>query len=142
MVREDIFEGLKSGLARGKSLQESMQSFYNSGYDKKEIEEAAKLLLSNKSQGHIPNEPIAKQPVKIAQQPQRINPQTPVQKQIIQAQNIARVNQPVSYYNTQPRNKKKSGLGIIILLIVILLVLFGALIAVFMLKEDIINFFQ
>jgi len=143
MVREDIFEGLKSGLARGKSLQETMQSFYNSGYEKKEIEEAAKVLLYNKTPAQvtpqIPSQPVA-QPT---YQPQTVSSTEPVKKQTPQMQDLAKTNQLVSYYDTSPPKPKKStNIGLIILLVVILFILFGALIAVFLFKENIINLFQ
>lgn len=44
MVREDILGGLRSALARGQSIKQAMMSFYNSGYKKEEIEEAARVL--------------------------------------------------------------------------------------------------
>jgi len=50
MVREDILGGLRNALARGQSLKQAMMSFYNAGYIKQEIEEAAKALQIEKSQ--------------------------------------------------------------------------------------------
>ena len=50
MVREDILGGLKTALARGQTLRQAMMSFYNSGYLKQEIEEAAKALQVEKNQ--------------------------------------------------------------------------------------------
>lgn len=50
MVREDILGGLRTALARGQTLRQSMMSFYNSGYLKQEIEEAAKVLQAEKNQ--------------------------------------------------------------------------------------------
>ena len=47
MVREDILGGLKVALSKGHSLQQAMQSFYNAGYSKEEIEEAVRYLQSN-----------------------------------------------------------------------------------------------
>ena len=44
MARGDIVGGLKTALSRGESLQKAMQSFYNAGYKKEEIEEAAREL--------------------------------------------------------------------------------------------------
>jgi len=44
MVREDILGGLKSAISRGDTLQRAMQSFYNAGYKKEEIEKAARAL--------------------------------------------------------------------------------------------------
>jgi hypothetical protein len=44
MINEAIFSGLITALARGESLQNAMFSFYNAGYEKQEIEEAAREL--------------------------------------------------------------------------------------------------
>ncbi len=41
---DDIVGGLKIALSRGASLQDAMQSFYNAGYTKEEVEEAARRL--------------------------------------------------------------------------------------------------
>ena len=43
-MNEDILEGLKNALSKGESLKYAMQSFYNAGYDVKEIQEAARAL--------------------------------------------------------------------------------------------------
>jgi len=50
MVQEDILGGLSSALARGQSLRQSMMSFYNAGYKKEDIEEAARVLKSEQLQ--------------------------------------------------------------------------------------------
>jgi len=50
MVREDILGGLRTALARGQTLRQSMMSFYNAGYIKEEIEEAAKALQVERNQ--------------------------------------------------------------------------------------------
>jgi hypothetical protein len=42
MVNKDIFGGIKSAISKGYSLQSGMQSFYNAGYKKEEIYEAAR----------------------------------------------------------------------------------------------------
>ena len=47
-MKEDILEGLKSAVSKGESLRQAMQSFYNAGYKKGEIEEAARDLQKNK----------------------------------------------------------------------------------------------
>jgi len=62
MVRGDIVGGLKVALSRGEPLQKAMQSFYNAGYKKEEIEEAARELhrqLTNQ-ETFIPRKPMAK----------------------------------------------------------------------------------
>jgi len=44
MVREDIVGALQSALARGYPLKSAMQSLYNAGYSKLDIEEAARSM--------------------------------------------------------------------------------------------------
>lgn len=55
-----LLGGIESGISRGQSLKEAMISLYNSGYEKKEIEKAAKTYLDlvNKksSPGIFPND--------------------------------------------------------------------------------------
>jgi len=46
MVNEDIVSGIISALSRGESLERAMMTFYNAGYEKKEIESAAKVVYS------------------------------------------------------------------------------------------------
>ncbi len=49
MVREDIIEGLRAAMTRGQTLRQAMMSFYNAGYIKEEIEEAARALQQRMS---------------------------------------------------------------------------------------------
>lgn len=44
MVNQEILGGLRNAVAGGESLREAMMSFYNSGYSKEEIEEAAHIV--------------------------------------------------------------------------------------------------
>ena len=50
MVRDDILGGLRTALARGQTLRQAMMSFYNAGYIKQEIEEAAMALQTERNQ--------------------------------------------------------------------------------------------
>ena len=40
-MREDIVTGLKNAMQRGESLEKSMQSFINAGYNPIEVKQAA-----------------------------------------------------------------------------------------------------
>ena len=66
MVREDILGGLKTALRRGESLRQAMITLHNAGYEKEEIEQAAKSL-------HVLPTPV---------QPQQPGKQIPKQKPI------------------------------------------------------------
>ncbi len=64
MVRGDIVGGIKLALSKGQSLQQAMQSFYNAGYKKEEIEEAARAIQNEGFQTQIikkPDQEIKKQ---------------------------------------------------------------------------------
>ena len=41
MVKPEIVEGLREAVGRGEPLRKAMMSFFNSGYTKEEVEEAA-----------------------------------------------------------------------------------------------------
>ena len=90
MVREDILGGLKIALSKGQSLESAMQSFYNAGYEKEEIEDAARALYSMmRSQPAVPlvqPPALGKTPSSQSQDknPQTAQNQTPAQLQTIQ----------------------------------------------------------
>lgn len=44
MVNQEILWGLRAAINRGESLEKGMLSFYNAGYRKEEIEEAARVI--------------------------------------------------------------------------------------------------
>lgn len=49
-VNQEILEGLRTALSRGYPLESAMMSFFNAGYKKEEIEEAARALYTHPSQ--------------------------------------------------------------------------------------------
>ena len=53
VIKEEILGGLRVALAKGEPLRKAMMSFYNSGYAKKDIEEAARALYSPQFQQPI-----------------------------------------------------------------------------------------
>ena len=52
-MNEEIAEGIKFAMSKGETLQQAMQSFYNAGYSRQEVEEAARSL---QNQLHIESE--------------------------------------------------------------------------------------
>ncbi|MFH1326937.1 MAG: hypothetical protein ABIH59_02320 [archaeon] len=58
MVRGDIVGGIKVALSKGHTLQQIMQSFYNSGYKKEDIEEAARALKQEGIQQQVVRQEI------------------------------------------------------------------------------------
>ena len=56
MVNSEILGGLRAALNRGESLEKIMVSFYNAGYRKEEIEEAARIFQQEESPAPIAQE--------------------------------------------------------------------------------------
>ena len=125
MVREELVEGLKYAISKGESLPRAMMSFYNAGYLKKDIEEAARFLQSP----HLLQTPITAQP-----QPVKgklfYSSSKPVQQPVSQSRQP--VVQRVSAYEKKP---KKRGGRVIWILSFFLLLLLGVLIAVFLFRD-------
>ena len=59
LTSQEILGGIKSALARGDTLKQAMMSFYQSGYKKEEIEDAARAYLY--LQRGIPEENLLKE---------------------------------------------------------------------------------
>lgn len=119
MVRQDIIGGLKLALSKGETIKQAMMSFHNAGYKKEEIESAAKELQTQQSQ------------------PLKQIKQNPKQKSVKISK---KSTQGVSSYGQEP--KKFKGKLITFLLIFILLFLLGVLAAVFLFKEELVEFFS
>ena len=139
MVKINILEGLKTALSKGESLKHAMMSFYNAGYKKQEIEEAAGALqMEQQSQLTYPSP--AKQ---LVQQPQPIRqpsiPQKPQPSQPLQPQPKPQLKQNVSNYEPKPKSKRNLS---IIVLIILMVVLLGILVVLFLFKEQILGFFN
>ncbi len=154
MVREEIIEGLRVAVAKGEPLRKAMMSFYNAGYLKKDIEEAARALQTPQFQQTQPiRQPAAIPPTSPVQQPQPLQPvyaqplqplqlQPPVPVQPIQSvylQSPSGTIQKVSGYGEKPR---PFGAIITFILIFFLLSLIGVLIAVFLFKNELTEFFN
>ena len=124
MVNEEILGGLKSSVAKGESLRKAMISFYNAGYKKEEIEEAARALKSAPPAAiHTPQVP-------------------PVQPQLVQAKPILQQPMAVQRVSAYAQKPEINGKGLTITLIIILFLLLSALIAVFILKDSLIELFN
>ena len=127
MVNDDIVGGLKSGLERGEPLQQVMMSFLNAGYNKSEIEEAARSLMSegnqlqmNKSQEKKPEETMQKS------EPKKESKPLPV----------------LGMFRPKPKEQKVSGYGkkksankIMIILMIVLAVIFVGVLSLFLLTQ-------
>ena len=105
MLNQEILGGLRHAINRGESLEKAMLSFYNAGYRKEEIEEAAKFILS----GEVPVS-VVKETKLI---PAQLNPQS-----------------KISAYGQEKLNPvKRAARGLIIAIVVVAILFVGLLIA-------------
>ncbi len=157
MVNEEILGALRSALARKESLKKAMMTLYNAGYKKEEILEAARLVneqpqqpvtnqmltpstqLSSKSQPKQPAKQIKQ--LQSLQQPQVTQQQIPPQTQQPMQQQPPTQNmlQKVSGYGQPPKPGSKTT---IIILGFLLLFLMGALVTIFLFREELLTFFN
>lgn len=147
MIDEVILEGLKQALSRGEPLKRAMVSFYNAGYKKEEIEEAANSLqmpsveqslqteqqtkeqFQEKSDGEINN--IASMGEIRTKSPAQMRSYQPVQTQRTSIQRVS------NYENGSSTEKI-----VIIVLIFFLIVLVGMLATIFFFKQELVDFFN
>jgi hypothetical protein len=190
MISEEIIGGLKLALSKGESLKQAMMSFYNAGYKKEDIEEAARKLQKEnfeqkevqqqkqeqpikKSEKQIPKKKPQKTMQKVSsygtpmrtqiqsskkikegidsaiEQLKKINvdeKQEIIQKKIpkekfsVKKKPVKSVNaQKVSNYKKEPKQKGKL---ITFILVFFFLLLLGILSAVFLVKQELIDFFS
>lgn len=129
MVREDIIAGLRSAVAKKESLKQAMISFYNAGYKREEIQEAARALQEEQLTLGIQQPQLAQQP-QMQQQPVQMQQPQFVQQPVQQMQ-PGRPVQVVSGYAPQ----KKTGKILIIVLVVVLVLLVGFLATIFIFRD-------
>lgn len=135
VVNKDILGGLKSALTRGYSLEEAMLSFFNAGYKREEIEEAARTLQGQISTATSEWQP---QPIWAAKTGAPPNAGLVSQKQIttqITAPQSRYVSRVSAYPSTNPRIKM-----ITIILVILLVVLLAILGLMYLFKNQIISF--
>lgn len=118
MPVEEIADGLKYAVSKGEPLEKAMMSFFNAGYPKQEIEQAARSLNLIQTQA-APGQPQPTQ--QGGQQPQ--GQQGPVQR--------------VSSYGKKP---SQSGKAITMILGFVLILLLGILVSVFLFRQEISDF--
>ncbi len=129
-MNNDLVEGLRVALAKGHTLEQAMMSFYNAGYIKEEIEEAARVLVYHPSQtlAH-PEKPTPEHLTKPAKA-------LPIQKQAKPLKEKP-ATKSVSVYD-ETKNPRSKTIILLISVLFILLVLLGSLI---LFKDSLINFF-
>lgn len=143
-MKDEILGGLKSAMSRGDSLQQAMQSFYNAGYDKKDIEEAARALHSQLHQEQIKKTQETQEPlkqVKKSQEPVKV--QQPIssktQKQVMPPQKTI---QKVSDYDSVNQKEKNPRKKMIIFIASLLTILLVILAGIFFFRENLLGLFN
>ena len=137
-MKDEILGGLKSAMSRGDSLQQAMQSFYNAGYDKKDIEEAARALHSQLHQEQI------KKPLKqVGKSQESMGAQQPIssktQKQVMQPQKTIQKVSDYDSVNQKEKNPRKKRIILIAFLLTILLVILAG---IFFFRENLLGLFN
>ena len=160
MVKEEIVAGLKFAIAKGESLERAMTTFYNSGYSKPDVEEAASSLgFTHPSQPQTQAVPQVS-PAQQTQQPKQPQPETESKSDFHVPQPIHPHEEPQipqTLYPMLDQSKsvvqKVSGYGgerppspmssiVIFTLVFFLLVFVGVLIAAFLFKDELSGFFN
>lgn len=147
MVNRDLVEGLRNALSRGYTLEQAMMSFYNAGYKREDVEEAARVLHEHPSHpiSHpgkiVPKEakkPVTR-PLPLEYHP-RPQPKPPiVAKPVKEVKPKPPEKQLISKY--QEKTKPKGKLTVILLLTsLFILILF--LIGAFIFKNELVDFFN
>ena len=147
-MNQEIFEGLRTAISRGESLKSAMMSFLNAGYGKAEIEQAAKVLQSQRISQPIqvqpsPIKPLAKKTLPIkkvsAYGKQPIQKQQPIQKNIkpVQLKKVTPQQPKVSDYKLGAKPKRN---WILYLMIFFFVILLGVLAAVIFFKPELKEF--
>ena len=170
MVNNDILGGLKSALTRGYSLEEAMLSFFNAGYKREDIQEAAKALQSTISiqpQIELQPKPIWEPPKKKVQAPlppfkpelktripvSQVQVQAPVvSKPVVQKpveQKPAIEKEPIVTPVKHPAISRVSEYAgnsriktITVILVILLAILLGILGLMYLFRSQIISFFN
>ncbi len=154
MSKEEIIEGLKAAVAKGESLNKAMVSFYNSGYSKQDIEDAARALESPQISQPRPAAQPSTRPA--APQPKVVTEQKEAEKSTFNApepeyspeENLSQeyppLQQPQTIQKVSGYGVKPSPLGaaVVFILVFFLLFLIGILISVFLFKDKLATFFN
>ena len=158
MSNQEILGGLRAAIERGEPLKDAMMTFYQAGYDKYEIEEAARAYMNQQHAGPKVNisqritapvkeglkvekkekkKPVVKKPL-VPIKPKITTPTAPTPG-VPTAPKMGSSKQKVSAYGTN-KEAAIAGKTLTIALTLILLLLLGVLAAVFLFKDELITF--
>ena len=142
MVNEEILSGIISALSRGDSIKKAMMSFYNAGYKKEEIEEAAAIAVRSPTQNIPVSSTLSMTSVPSFPKPSQSISQNPSPQKL-------ETNQITNLSKEKPKQKissygEKSGPQqiMIIILAALALLLTGIFIMLFIFRNQLVNFFS
>ncbi len=155
---QDLIGAINASLARGETLKDAMMALYNSGYEKTKIEEAAKAYIALSKNPDKSNElktAISATPIKNEIKKEKVK-KVGILDKALAARAVSsgaitgggatsEVTQHVSQYEAKQKAKPKvqnnSNLVtfLLIFLLVFLLLILGA---VFLFKEELVDFFN
>ncbi len=130
--KPEIVAGLKNAVERGYPLQQAIQSFINSGYNRQDVLDSANIINASV---------ISKMPATPAE---AIKPEAPESINALPHPSTQQPNQqPYQQLKKQPPQlqNKKSNFGWIILLTGLLVILLGVLALFLFAKEQVLEFF-
>jgi len=159
LTNQEILGGLKAAIERGQNLKEAMMTFYQAGYKKEEIEDAARayiylqrgnseveVLNKEKEETKSPNKEKVVSGFNIKKESQ--TEYSGVQKTFVpliggegkEEKSGKKVVQKISGYNDQKDLTQFKSSAVTSILVVTLLVLIGILALVFLFKSELIDF--
>jgi len=155
MTNQEILGGLKSAIERGGNLKEAMMTFYRAGYEKHEIEEAAKAYIDL---GKITAQTLEMKPnsIKPLTKKEEKSDKVKTKQKIFSTmgekqesgirgggeQNAkSETVQKISQYESKVKEPIK-GKSITLVLVFILIALLGFLALVILFKDEIVVFFN
>jgi archaellum component FlaD/FlaE len=164
---QEILGGIRAAIARGSNLKDAMMSFYQAGYDKTEIEQAAKVYveLQKSPEEIIKKEDSKEKPkskekedkkeekkkevvAKPLEKKEEKKKEEKEEKEKDSSENNSKKKEPpkvvqrVSNYDLPKKPKPPKGKAVTIILILLLLFLLGALAAVILFKDELVRFFN
>lgn len=162
IFNKEVIGGLKSAVERGESLKEAMMTFYQAGYDKNEIESAAREFLDEQNRNPQPNATNSNSALPKVQssENQRKTTNSSFNAKTIQKKNLSPPNssnqqikkfpsfrkndfqpkQKVSAYGISKKPKIPKSNTLTIALAIILFLLLGVLLVIFVYKDSFVNF--
>jgi hypothetical protein len=159
MIDEEILGGLKSAIARGESLEKAMMTFYNAGYPKVKIEEAARTLQMHERQPI--QTPPKKNIISFIQKPRKLTRKEIKEKKKLEKLRakqkplipIKQRPQPIQSPQPQPQLQQKQQIShygeqdpkgklLIVILVFLLFFLLAILGTIFFFKDELVDIFD